>query len=77
MFPTNSLQSKRWLRCTNVESELTTPPFAIMRLVNLDEKSSSRNRFFNQDLHEDQVVWRVAAAERGIDRDARSRHVRR
>jgi hypothetical protein len=59
MFPSNSLQSKRWLRCRNVGEE-TIPPHAILRLVDLNESGGGkRNRFFNQELHEQQVVWRV------------------
>lgn len=58
MFPSSALQSKRWLRCRNV-GEVEIPPHAILRLVDLDEEGD-RNRFFNQELHEDQVVWRVA-----------------
>jgi len=59
MFPSNSLQSKRWLRCKNAGSD-TIPPHAILRLVDLNEDGPGRrNRFFNQELHGDQVVWRV------------------
>ena len=59
MFPANSLQSKRWLRCKNAGRE-TIPPHAILRLVDLQGAGSGeRNRFLKQELHEDQVVWRV------------------